>query len=197
MKLSLLIPPIFLSLLACKYEMNNQVLATGYFSMDSLVDQQINRLTILNPELEKEAVLDDQSVSVKIHLDSLGWENELKVFRDANIDKPAFYGVYSLVSAVQDSFSNLLYNEYSISSDSEDLPVKNLRIYYLDGMHAIKKIEILIKDKNELFESERHLLLNFENREGIPLLSSYHVQGSQKLQLNDSVKYEMNSILIF
>ena len=29
-----------------------------------------------------------------LQLDSLGWENELKIFREANIDKPAYLGSY-------------------------------------------------------------------------------------------------------
>lgn len=192
---SILLGFLFL-LSACNSSNTELGKVPDYFNMDSLIDSQVEKLKSINPELEKNAYLDGKKESVSIHLDSTGWEKELKVFRDANIDKPAYYGYYERSSSQKDTFSNLLFDEYSIEDD-ENVPVKSLKIFYLDTREAIKKIEIIMKDENELFESERHLLMNFESREDEPILNSYQVKGIQKLKLNDSVKYEMKGRLIF
>ena len=181
---------------SCTAEVSNPGKAPDYFSLDSLIEVQVERLTVLNPKLEKSAILDGQRETKDIHHDSVGWENELKVFRDANIDKPAYYGYYNLKTAQSDKFSNLLFDEYSVRDDN-DVPVKSLKIFYLDVKEALKKIEVVVIDKNELFNSERHLLMNFDNRQGSPLLSSYLVKGGQKLKFNEEVSYEMNGKLIF
>ena len=158
--------------------------------MDSLISSQIDQLIVLKPEVEKNAFLDSATERKLLQLDSLGWEKELKIFREANIDKPAYYGSYNMLIQEHDTFSNLLYDEYK-ATDSEKLTVKSLRVYYLESKSSLKKVEILMKDKNELFESQRELLMIFDERNGLPLLSSYEVMGSQKLKLNKSVNYEM------
>lgn len=192
----LVIPFIILIFpVSCRMQVNDGT-DDHYFSMDSLVDSQIEQLIKLNPELHKEATLNGADEDKTLHLDSLGWENELKIFREADIDKPAFHGSYDIIKGEQDVFSNLLYDEY-IPQNPENLPVKSFRVYYLHSPDVLKKIEIRIKDKNELFSTESSLSMSFDERGDLSVLSFYEVKGSQKLTLNDSVHYSMNSTLIF
>ncbi|NNF22486.1 MAG: hypothetical protein HKN67_11125 [Saprospiraceae bacterium] len=186
---------VFISM-SCRYREVGNNIETNYFSLDSLVDAQIAELIRLSPGLEKQAFLDSVTEQTILQLDSAGWENELKVFREANIDKPAFYGSYTVNMKKEDAYSNLLYDEY-LASDSAKLSVKSLRIYYLEKKALIKKFEVVLNDKNELFESDRQLKMIFEDRESGSLLSSYHVKGSQRLKLNEVVTYEVSSNLVY
>ena len=54
-----------------------------------------------------------------------------------------------------------------------------------------------MNDKNELFESERELTMIFDDRDRVPILSSYYVKGNQKLKLNEVVNYEVSGSLIY
>lgn len=183
-------------MISCRYQEGEKGIESNYFSLDSLVDAQISQLILLSPGLEKEAFLDSAGEQNYLQLDSLGWENELRIFREANIDKPAYLGSYIFSSEKKDAYSNLLYDEY-LASDTEKLIVKSLKIYYLDKITSIKKIEVILSDKNELFESDRQLSIMFENREGGSLISSYHVKGNQKLRLNQVVNYDVSSNLVY
>jgi len=192
---TILIFLIFISI-SCRYQEGEKGIESNYFSLDSLVDAQISQLILLSPGLEKEAVLDSAGENTFLQLDSMGWENELRIFREANIDKPAYLGSYLVNTEKKDAYSNLLYDEY-LASDSEKLIVKSLRIYYLDKRVSIKKLEVILNDKNELFESDRQLSMTFEGRGQRSVLSSYHVKGNQKLKLNQVVNYEVSSNLIY
>jgi hypothetical protein len=189
---TILIFLIFISI-SCRYQ-EGERFESIYFSLDSLVDAQISQLILLSPGLEKEAILDSEAERTFLQLDSMGWENELRIFREANIDKPAYLGSYLVNTEKKDEYSNLLYDEY-LPSDSEKLVVKRLRIYYLDTRAKIRKLEVILNDKNELFESDRQLSMTFEDRNRRLVLSSYHVRGNQKLKMNQVVNYEVSSNL--
>jgi len=182
--------------ISCSNQQGNGGGESKYFSLDSLVDSQVSQLSILTPSLRKEAILDESKENALLQLDRVGWENELKIFKEANIDKPAYYGAYTIMTGKQDQFSNLLYDEY-LASDTEDVEVKSLKIYYLGTKSTIKKVEVKLIEKNELFESERELSMIFDDRENGPILSSYHVKGNQKLKLNKVVTYEISGNLIY
>ena len=196
MRAYLLIIFVIIFLPSCLVQPDQDGSGSRYFSMDSLIDNQVAQLMLLKPELRKEAILDDNNEDIQLQLDSLGWENELKIFREANIDKPAYYGSYIVKRAEKDTNSNLLFDEY-LASEPDKVHVQSMRVYYLDHNKAMKKVLIIIEDKNELFESERNLLMIFDDRGGNAVLSTYQVQGKQRFKLNDSVTYQVNGTLIF
>jgi len=191
----------FQSILAVScYSPGNELGESGgrlsYYDMDSLVTTQIVELMRLDPEVKKTAILDDGEEEEKFHLDSLGWEKELQVFRDANINKPAFLGFYDVTREVEDNYSNLVFDEYNSSGEGK-FAVKNFKVYYLRKPQNIKKVVIVLNEQNELFKSERNLEMTFEEQGSNPLISSYNVNGSQKLKLKDPMSYEVKVELTF
>ena len=122
---------LFLLIMAsCQENEYQSTSSTYYFDLDSLVSEQIITLTRLKAGLNKEAQLDDTFEKVSLHPDSLAWENELKIFREANINKYAYSGLYMVQKKKQDDFSNLFFDEYRAETP-EKLPVDNLKVYYL------------------------------------------------------------------
>jgi hypothetical protein len=182
--------------ISCVSNVDTSVSENTYFDLDSLISSQILLLVDLDPEITKDASLGDQKEQAGMRLDSLGWEKELKVFRDANINKPAYRGLYQVSKGIDDSYSNLLYDSYLLKNEGH-LPVKDLRVFYLEEVLNVKKVEVELNENNELFESKRSLVLEFEEIRDKPVLRSYVVKGEQKLTLNDQVNYEVSVQLNF
>lgn len=186
---------ILLTMASCQKNEYQSLNSSYYFDLDSLVSEQIIALTRVKAELNKEAQLGDDSESISLHPDSLAWESELKIFRESNINKYAYSGLYLVQKKKPDDFSNLFFDEYSAESPDK-LPVDKLKVYYLESPEFLKKIVVELSAKNELFESAQKLLMTFEDVEGKPLLMTYEVEGSQKLKLNNPVKYQVKAKII-
>lgn len=163
--------------------------------MDSLVTAQVMKLTDLNLTLKKEARV-NQSVSTSTTaLDSLGWADELDVFRQVDIiNRPTYRDAYEVTDGQKDLNSNLTVRTYTSQGNT---PVAYVQFFYLDSWSRLKKIKALYREKNRLFEMNRALEMFFDDHGGKPLLTGFRVEGHQKMILSDSVHYSIQSAVIF
>lgn len=166
-----------------------------YIDIDSLMSAQVTLLTAAKGTLQKETQVNSSRGSATIVPDSLGWADELDVFRQLDvINRPTYRNSYKVIDGDRDENSNLLVKSYTSLGKS---PVALLRLYYLNDLKHLKKITARYNDANKLFALERHLEMHFDDRNGVPLLSSYRIEARQKIIFSDSVRYNIQSAIEF
>ena len=163
---------------------------TVIYNIDRVIRAQIPHLVKHGAEIRKKVVLNgrEKVTSIKAR-DSLAWNEELAIFLELNvINKPIYSGQYK-VDDVADKESNLRVTSYIAT---EDLPVKFLRIFYYKSTMRMRKIEAQYNESNTLYASSRFLTMEFEDFSNTTLLTTYSVDGGQKMFLDDSVHYTID-----
>lgn len=191
MKQGILVLLAIVSLSSCE---NKRTDTKRYYTLDSLLKEQVQYLTQSHATLEKKAFLDGKTgVSSFIPQDTTRWKHELDVFAELNdINKPANVGKYHTKRDVKDPNSNLLI--YQMES-TETLPVVFLKVYYLDNLSNIRKIEGLYREESSLLKSSRHLSMEFQNINNKIVLTSYSITGGQKMLLGDTVQFSVTGMV--
>lgn len=162
---------------------------SGLFAMDSLLGAQASRLSAVRASLHKQTTLGLQRGEVTLTPpDSTAWKKELEAFlvMDA-INKPVNRGRYA-VNDTGDRKSNLRVRSFTTTAD---LPVKYVHIYYYREPSRIRKIEASYHESNALYRTTRLLTMQFEIMNNTPVMTSYAVQGGQKMFLDDTVRYDV------
>lgn len=165
-----------------------------YYSLDSLLDNQVHHLSQSKATLFKKASIGEKEEERSfVPRDTSAWQFELDVFAQLNdINKPTNVGKYRTDRAVKDIASNLLI--YTIES-TERLPVSFLKVYYLGHLSNIRKIEGLYHEESSLLKSTRHLSMEFQNINNKIVLTSYSMKGGQKMLLGDSVQFSVHGTI--
>lgn len=185
---------IFIAIVALSSCENKRKNITHYYALDSLLTEQVKHLTQSHALLRKEAVLDGKTeASSFIPKDTTQWKHELDVFAELNdINKPANVGKYRTEKDVKDLNSNL--RIFRMES-KEALPVVFLKVYYLDNLSDIRKIEGLYREESSLLKSSRQLSMEFQNINNKIVLTSYSITGGQKMLLGDTVQFSVTGMV--
>jgi hypothetical protein len=168
---------------------------SALYNIDSLVSSQISSLTKLRATLEKEAFVGTgKDDTVFVPQDSVSWNDELAMFRTLDqINKPVNRSSYIIDDSLFDPSSNLTVK--AISS-LKNLPVKYVRIFYDTDMNRPRKIEALYHDKNQMYATGKMMTMEFQNIDNQHVLTSYVVQGGQKMFMGDSVTYVIKGKIV-
>ncbi|TDG36585.1 hypothetical protein EZJ43_08710 [Pedobacter changchengzhani] len=155
---------------SCKPKADNTNTTLLYFDLKGFFDKETQRLTKLNPTIEK-LVSVDGSVEHET-LKIADWENELKIFTAADINKAAWRGSFSVKK---------MGNVTQYVTDNKKISVKQISVE--ETNNQLKKIVIIIQDKNILYVSNDTLTY-------IPNVS-YQIKKQQKIKLYDAKSYEV------
>lgn len=183
---------LFLALFSCD---NHSLKINRYYPVDSLIHAQVEFLTKSKAMLTKKAEIDgleeENSFTPK---DSSAWAHELHIFSELNvINNPVNAGNYMVESGVKDSNSNLSILTFT---GKETLPVVYLKVFYLEAPSKIRRIEALYKEENSLLKGSRLLILEFQEIHNKIILTSYSIEGSQKMFLGDSVQFSVRGTVV-
>ena len=163
------------------------------YAVDSFLSAQARYLSNNKAILHKSSRLGDVQDEVFITpKDSAAWKKELEIFAALDIvNKPLNRDLYRLERHA-DGKSNLMVK--SITS-SADLPVQYLRVYYQQTPDKLRKIEAEYNESNSLYNSVRVLTMEFQQVGSKPVLTSYSIEGGQKMFMGDSVVYGISGKL--
>jgi len=181
------------SIFLCGCESNTASEGKGYF--DSLVTSNVIYLTKGKISLSKEAKIGHKEDTITFQPDSIGWSNELDVFRQLDAyQKPAYRDAYEIADGMKDSQSNLAIREFKTT---RAVPIPVIRFYYYQQLKNLKKVEAGYHENNTLYSTGRHLVMEFEEKNGKAILTHYTIDGLQQMILSDSVTYHIHSTLKF
>lgn len=181
---------VAVSLAACE----SQNPPATFYPIDSLVSGQAAYLANRQASLKKNALLDNDTTSVRYVPDDTDWRKELEIFRKLDeINKPVNKTNYEVVDGLQDPGSNL--SVRSIAS-REDLPIVYLKVYYQGSPDRPRKIEAMYDEKNLLYRSVRVLAMHFRQIGSETVLTSYSIEGGQKMMFSDSVTFGVSGTVL-
>ena len=164
------------------------------YNIDSLVAGQIDHLLFHGASVNKKVSLNSvEKVTTTVPSSASEWKNELDIFIELDaINKPINKVAYK-VETYADRKSNLKVKSFRTAID---LPVKYLLVYYHQSLKEIRKIEAQYNETNTLYSSARFLTMEFQNISNQTVLTSYSINGGQKMFLDDSVKYNIDATII-
>lgn len=172
---------------------NNKLESKNYF--DSLVNATTNYLVKNKAQVNKRTAIGSKQDTVIFQPDSIGWSNELDVFRQLNaFQLPAYRDKYQFADGIKDSQSNLLIREYKALTT---IPIPFVRLYYYQQLKNLKRIEAEYHEINTLYTSKRYLIMEFEERNNKSVLTRYSIDGVQQMILSDSVTYSITGGISF
>lgn len=150
-----------------------------YFSLHQFIQTQVAKLDSSKPTFNKTVVNEGKKASQSLQIKE--WKKELRMFEEANINKPAFKDMY----VVKDSTAqNRVFKIYR--SKDKNFHTQFLLIEY-DAAKQIKMIQVLYQTNDFLFQSKRDLQLICENG----LLKSYSIEGHQNNLFSGKYDYEI------
>jgi hypothetical protein len=168
----------------------------AFYSVDSLITAQVTHLNEVGAKLQKEAILDGDKKDVTLTSDDITmWSKELDIFRQLEIiNKPVSRGSYLVDDGLFDPGSNLTVKAFT---SLEALPVRSLRIFYQDKIQKPRKIEAVLNETTTLYGSARLMTMEFLQLNNKTVLTSYSIQGGQKMIMGDSVAFSIKGKIQF
>jgi hypothetical protein len=168
---------------------------TIYYPVDSLVTAQIRFLAAGEAQVHKTTALGAEDNATLLTLkDTTQWIKELGVFRELDIiNKPVNKNMYEVQDGLKDSRSNLTIKTYTARDG--DVPVKYLRLYYQGSPDKLRRLEARFDVTNLLYKSSRRLSLDFQDVYNKTMLTSYSIDGGQKIFMGDSVRYAVHATI--
>lgn len=171
----------------CADKIKEQPIST-YYSVDSLLNRQLELLTKQAFKVEKSIAIDGEQELDTVTFDSLGWSNELAVFRIADINKPNLKDQYE---ATEERNEEMKIWHYVAKKKS--LGIEFLHVYF-NGANELQKLEAKYNEDNALYTSERNLTMYFSP--GRSMVESYKVNGSQTMVMTEPVNFSISSKIL-
>jgi hypothetical protein len=157
---------------SCRQEQSRDDAPKVYYDLKGFIENQILYLNEKKPEVSKTAVLGSRrEVSETREVD---WKKELELFIQADINKPSYRQSYEVIR------NGPLHYEYRLKPGN-DLPVAYLKIDTDSVLKQPLHVEALIRTKNKIYHSEKKVVLNARKHNSLLEVSSYEVNGYQKL----------------
>lgn len=184
-----------IGVLAWSCKQSETVYDKPYFDFDSLITRQQQALLATQATLTKIVTLDSTKEEITFVADSLVLYKELDVFKQLDIiNKPGFKDKYKISDGEKDPRSNLTIRRYEALETNS--PVPFILFYYQKDFKQLYKIESVYREDNTLYGTTRHLLLEFDDTSGSPLLNNYRLTGVQKMILSDTISFSVEGTLV-
>ncbi|MGY2130651.1 hypothetical protein ACW9KT_00375 [Hymenobacter sp. HD11105] len=153
-----------------------------YFDIKSFLDAQTQDLTRRKPAVEKRVKLRGGQIETT-RVPEVEWDNELQIFYQTDINKPALRGAYQIDSVIQED--GRLRRTYRRKPDVENAVERLTVISLPSAPAAAQEITATLTQDNPLFFSQKRVALHAANGR----LLDYQVTGVQKLVLFDTLRY--------
>ncbi len=151
-----------------------------YFDVKGLVAQQIAQLAQRQAAVTKQVSLRGEATET-VRVPDVKWADELQIFFQADINKAALRGAYTVDSVALPG--GLLRRTYTRLPGQPNAPVASLTV--LQQGAVARELGATIVQSNALFSARKQLRFELENGQ----LRNYKVVGTQKLVLFDTLHY--------
>ena len=126
--------------------------------------------------LEKKVTLDSEQETNAFQMDSAAWKEELEFLIEISPKKPEYVGVYKTIEDNEGGVELQLI-------EGEKSTLKQLSVGYYEG--AYNSIAATIHEDKDVYVHHREINISF--REG--LISSWSIEGYQKMMFKDTVRF--------
>ena len=152
-----------------------------YFDIKGLLNKQVVQLARQHAAVTKQVSLRGGAIET-VRVPAVKWADELQIFFQADINKAALRGAYTVDSVLLPG--GLLRRTYTRQPGQANAPVARLMVVQ-QGAEA-QEVEATIVQNNPLFSARKRLHLQLQKGR----LYQYEVAGTQKLILFDTLHYE-------
>jgi hypothetical protein len=162
--------------------------AAPLYDLTAYLQQEIVRLQQEKPPVLKSVTTKGQPTETT-ETNKIDWEKELSIFQEVDLSRPALRDFYREDRQELPNGSTM-----SIFTKAEEAaaPVQRLQLV-VSPFQQLEHLEADVLEENILFYSRRKITLVAEP--GTGKLSSYRVEGVQKLILGDSLRYRIDANL--
>ncbi|WP_147920398.1 hypothetical protein [Pontibacter qinzhouensis] len=183
---TILILGSFVALVACERPAAPpSASAAASYDLTAYLNRQTERLQKEQPMVLKSVTTQHQQTET-IETTDLDWTDELAIFQDVDLSRPALRDFYTeTTTTLPNGNTQLLYTK----SETSAAPVQYLQLQLTPG-RQLQRLEAMVLDKNILFYSKRKIVLTANPAENSNI-SSYHIEGTQKLIFSDSLHYNI------
>ncbi|GAB3203051.1 hypothetical protein ABID22_001214 [Pontibacter aydingkolensis] len=183
-----LILGLLLALTACEPPAPVDTSAAGDYNLTLYLQEQKAHMQAKKPMVLKSVTTGDKPVET-VETDEIDWEDELAVFEQLDLRRPALEDYYMKQETVLENGDIAV--EYKKKEESE--PLVHYLYLTLTPTRQLKELNATLQDKNPLFYSRRHVTLQTEPETGN--VSSYRITGVQKLIFSDSLHFKVDANL--
>lgn len=156
-----------------------------YFNLTGFIQEQMVLLNKEKPVAIKKVIEAGNRPETK-NVTNLNWAQELAVFQELDLNKPAFRNAYT-VARQQDPKTGGVTLTYRPKPDTDG------NIQYLvirtNASGHVQSIKGLQETNNLLLSTRRELQLNAQTKNGVTRLTSYRIQGLQKPIIFQALRY--------
>jgi len=163
-----------------------------FYDINGLIDKQVKLLDSISPSLYKEAVINGQEDDTKVMIDDSTWIAELNIFRTLDLNN----------SKLTDNFQKRVDSTSTqkavrwISKVPFETAVDTLVVIVKHDEHP-HMISASLSSQNTLFKSKKNIQLHFTERNQLALLSSYSIEGWQKMMSQDTTYFQIQAYITF
>lgn len=166
--------PILLVIFSCsrEIEIKNDKTYKLNFDLNDYIQNQFTRLSLSKDSIKRVLEWDEKIETQLTTCQHIKWDKELSLFKDLDINKPAWKGIFnSDTTQINSEYKKI--NRTVDLSKGNNIPVKSF-YYYQNNDNEIKGIGgKIIKDD---LLTKTQIQLNFESEKG------YHITGHQTIR---------------
>ena len=151
-----------------------------YFDVKGMLTQQVAQLAKRQAAVTKRVSLRGNAPET-VRVPAVKWADELQIFFQADINKAALRGAYT-VDSVQLP-GGAVQRTYTRQPGQPNAPVVRLTVVQQGAV--AQEVAATIEQSNTLFSTQKQLRLQLQNGQ----LRRYEVVGTQKLVLFDTLRY--------
>lgn len=171
-------------MVSCSQEGISRKGSGTYFDLQELIDKEAERLTVQNPSVKKTVWQNpEQNIEETNTLTIGNWAEELKMFREADLNKPVLRDAYDV---------NVEKEKTVYTAKTDKLQVKKMEILHAKDKNQPEKILIESMDSNPLFTVGKSLELELQNGK----IKAYRISGSQEVIMNDPYAYKVSAEIL-
>lgn len=165
------------------------------FPIDSLLEEQVLWLSQSNASIRKISIVNKlYDTAIVRPSGAEAWRNELQPLQNLGIiNKPVYRQAYSRSVEENDANSNL--KTLSFKSE-QDVKVPFMKIYYLHSLLDPKRVDAIYAERNPMYDMRRNISIEFSTIDSRTILTSYRVEGGQKVFLGDTIAFSVQSSII-
>ena len=157
-----------------------------YFDVKGLLMQQVAQLEQRHAAVTKHVRLRAEAPET-VRVPAVKWADELQIFFQADINKAALRGAYTVDSVVLPG--GALRRTYTRLPGQPNAPVTRLVVVQQGG--ELQEIAATIVQNNALFSAQKQLRMQLQHGQ----LRRYEVVGTQKLVLFDTLRYSAAGVV--